>query len=154
MQSHANQQLAVLWPGLGRECPLGVGCSPHRVERARKHEEEGVAFGLQLTTGSAERSAHDAMVGLADPLVADPEALKELGRSLDVAEEKRDRTGRQVWLPTTIAAQCPPSGVRSAAFCGCQLRPANSLKGALSSQAATGDSRPMRSEPGSVRGAG
>ena len=113
VQTDAHADGAALRPFVRREAALGVGGCAACVERALEDAEERVAFGPQLGAFPAlEGLAQDGVVvhlGL-DVLVA--QLLHELGRALDVGEEKRDRAAGQGRHDADLVSAEPSSGWR------------------------------------------
>ncbi len=111
VQTDADPYRRLLRPGVGSELALRLHRRRERTARGGEGDEEGVAFGSDLDTAPAfDGVPDDLAVFVQERAPAVAEALGEMGRSLDVAEQERDRSGRKgchVWLGTHSAGQFP-----------------------------------------------
>jgi hypothetical protein len=93
MEAHPNADLHAVRPRLRGKTALGVDRRPYATVCGREHREEAVALGLLLVPADApDRCTKDLPVpGEQRRPGLDRERLGELGRTLDVREQERDR---------------------------------------------------------------
>src|SRR5438270_247302 len=126
----AHADGAALRPFVSREAALGVGSGAARVERALEDAEERVALCSELGTFPAlEGRAQDrVVVDLSlDVLVA--KLLHELGRALDIREQKRDGAAGQCRHDADLVSAEPSSGWRRSLSSFRYASPVKSSKG-------------------------
>jgi hypothetical protein len=82
------------------ERSLRVGCGDNSILRARESDEKRVALCVNLGAAMiGERLPQHLAVGGEGLRVVIPELVQQLGRPLDVGEEERDSSGREVGHP-------------------------------------------------------
>ena len=92
VDSDANSDIGAVRPRMLRQRPLSVDGSEHGVARVCECDEERITLGVDLVTVvRCERFAKDPLVLGQHRLIAVAQPLDELGRPLDIGEEKGDR---------------------------------------------------------------
>ena len=98
MQTDADPNGRLLRPGVVSELTLCLDRGRDRPACSRKRHEEGVALCADLRSPArGDRLADDRAVLPEEQRPTVAEALGEVGRSLDVAEEERDGSRRKRW---------------------------------------------------------
>jgi hypothetical protein len=96
VQAHPDPQGQVLGPGMRPDSSLhGNPCS-HRIARAGEGSKQSISLGIHLPTAPRlDGAANESPVVCQDLSVSFAQLLEKTCRSLDIGEEKSNRSGRQ-----------------------------------------------------------
>jgi hypothetical protein len=97
VEPHPDPQRAAVGPGVGGQATLRGDGRSDRLNRAGEGHEEGVALDADdHATRMLDGLGDDGRVLVLHGRIPIPELLEQCGRPLDVREQERDRSGRQV----------------------------------------------------------
>lgn len=103
VQAHSNPDVDFLGPFVRRERTLSVDRGLNCIRRVLEDEEERVSLGVDLEAAATlDRLAHQLLVQRERSAVLLTQAAEQLGRSLDVREQKRHGAGRLLGHGRTI----------------------------------------------------